>query len=136
MTVMPARTEARSPAAGYLRFLAWATVLTAAVAGIGYLPTLRLGGRGAVPAMIAGCVVGWLSSLAGGVPVALARGAAPETAYQRTMLSMAVRFVLALALGLAAALSGIFERGPLLLWIAITYMALLVVDTWYAVKGF
>jgi hypothetical protein len=129
-------TEARSPAAGYLRFLAWATVLTGAVAGIGYLPTLRLGGRGAVPAMIAGCVVGWLSSLAGGVPVALARGSAPEAAYQTTMLSMAVRFVVALALGLAAALSGIFERDPLLIWIAITYLALLVVDTWYAVRGF
>jgi len=129
-------TEARSPAAGYLRFLAWATVLTAAVAGIGYLPTLRLGGRGAVPAMVAGCIVGLISSLAGGVPVALARGSGPGAAHQTMMLSMAVRFVVALALGLAAALSGIFERGPLLIWIAVTYLALLVVDTWYAVRGF
>lgn len=129
-------TEARSPAAGYLRFLVWATVVTAAVALIGTLPTLRLGGGGAVPAMIAGCVVGLLSSLAGGAPVALARGAGPGAAYQTMMFSMAVRFVVALVLGLAAALSGMFERGPLLIWIAITYLALLVVDTWYAVRGF
>ena len=40
------------------------------------------------------------------------------------------------ALTLAAALSGLFERDPLLIWVAITYLALLVVDTWYAVRGF
>lgn len=129
-------TEARSPAAGYLRFLVWATVVTAAVALLGYLPTQRLGGEDAIPAMVAGCVVGLLAALAGGVPVALGRGAGPGAAHQTTMLAMAVRFVAALALGLAVALSGLFAVRPLLVWIAIAYVALLVVDTWYAVKGF
>lgn len=128
-------TEARSPAAGYLRFLVWATVVTAAVALVGTLPTLRLGGEGAIPAMIAGCVVGLLASLAGGVPVALGR-ASPRAAYPTMMAAMAVRFVAALVLGLAVALSGAFVVRPLLVWIAIVYVALLVVDTWYAVKGF
>jgi hypothetical protein len=45
---------------------------------------------------------------------------------------MAVRFAAALALALAGALSGRFERGPFLLWVAISYMALLTVDTRYA----
>lgn len=129
-------TDARSPAAGYLRFLVWATVVTAAVALVGYLPTLRLGGEGAIPAMIAGCVVGLIASLAGGVPVALGRGAGPGAAHQTMMLAMAVRFMAALVLGLAVALSGLFAVRPLLVWIAILYVALLVVDTWYAVKGF
>jgi hypothetical protein len=129
-------TEARSPAAGYLRFLVWATVVTAAVALLGYLPTQRLGGEEAIPAMVAGCVVGWLAALAGGVPVALGRRAGPGAAHQTMMLAMAVRFVAALALGLAVALSGLFAVRPLLVWIAIVYVALLVVDTWYAVKGF
>lgn len=130
-------TAARSPAAGYLRFLVWATVGTAAVALVGYLPTLRLAGPGAVPALIAGCAVGLLASLAGGVPVALMpAGAAPEVRYRTTMLAMAVRFVVALALGLAVALSGLVPVRPLLVWVAIVYVALLVVDTWYAVKGF
>lgn len=129
-------TEARSPAAGYLRFLVWAAVATIAVALLGYLPTQRLGGEGAIPAMVAGCVVGLLASLAGGVPVALGRGAGSGAVHQTMMLAMAVRFVAALALGLAAALSGAFVVRPLLVWIAIVYVALLVVDTWYAVKGF
>lgn len=130
-------TAARSPAAEYLRFSGWALAAATAAALLGYLPTLRLGGRGAIPAMIAGCAVGFLASLAGGVPVALGRGKlAPGAAYVMTMASMAVRFVAVLVLGLAVALSGLFERGPLLIWIAIAYLALLVVDTWYAVKGF
>jgi hypothetical protein len=129
-------TDARSPAAGYLRFLVWATVATLAVALLGYLPTRWWGGEGAVPAMVAGCVVGLLASLAGGVPVALGRRAGPQAAHQMMMLAMAVRFAAALALGLAAALSGAFAVRPLLVWIAILYVALLVVDTWYAVKGF
>lgn len=130
-------TDARSPTAGYLRFLVWATVVTAAVALVGYLPTLRLGGEGAIPAMVAGCVVGLLASLAGGVPVALGRAASsPRAAYPTMMAAMAVRFVAALVLGLAAALSGAFVVRPLLVWIAIVYVALLVVDSWYAVKGF
>ena len=130
-------TAARSPAAEYLRFSGWALAAATGAALLGYLPTLRLGGEGALPAMIAGCAVGFLASLAGGVPVALARRSPqPAVRSQALMASMAVRFGVVLALGLAAALSGLFERGPLLVWIAVSYMALLVVDTWYAVKGF
>lgn len=130
-------TAARSPAAEYLRFSGWALAAATAAALLGYLPTLRLGGRGAIPAMIAGCAVGFLASLAGGVPVALGRRS-PEPTVRATAATaaMAVRFGVVLALGLAAALSGLFERGPLLVWIAVSYLALLVVDTWYAVKGF
>jgi hypothetical protein len=130
-------TAARSPAAEYLRFSGWALAAATGAALLGYLPTLHLGGEGALPAMIAGCAVGFLASLAGGVPVALARRSSqPTVRSQAAMASMAVRFGVVLALGLAVALSGLFERGPLLVWIAISYMALLVVDTWYAVKGF
>ena len=49
---------------------------------------------------------------------------------------MAVRFAVVIVLGTAAALSGEVERMSLLLWIAISYVALLAVDTRYAVKGF
>jgi hypothetical protein len=130
-------TAARSPAAEYLRFSGWALAAATGVALLGYLPTLRLGGKGALPAMIAGCAVGLFASLVGGVPVALARGSSePAVRSQAAMASMAVRFGVVLALGLAAALSGAFERGPLLIWIAVSYMALLVIDTWYALKGF
>jgi hypothetical protein len=129
-------TDARSPAAEYLRFLMWASAAAAALALLGWVPTRRLAGSEGLPALVAGCAVGLLASLVGGIPVALGRRAGPGAGYQMTMASMAVRLAVVAALGLAAALSGAFEIAPLLLWVAISYMGLLVVDTWYAVKGF
>jgi hypothetical protein len=48
---------------------------------------------------------------------------------------MAVRLGVVLALGLAAALSGWFERRPLLIWIAVSHLALLAVDTRFMLKS-
>jgi hypothetical protein len=130
---------ARTPAAEYLRFLAWALAAAVIAALLGFVPTRRLGGEEAVRSMIAGCFVGWLASALGGVPVALGRGreaAEPAARLQAMLVSMGLRFGVVLALGAAAAFSGWFGLKPLLLWIAISYLALLAVDTWYAVKGF
>jgi hypothetical protein len=120
-------SNARTPAAEYLRFVAWALAAVVLVAALGFVPTRRLGGPGALASMMAGCAVGWAASALGGIPVALGRGRAA---------SMGLRFGVVLALGAAAAFSGWFSLKPLLIWIAISYLALLAVDTWYAVKGF
>ncbi|MEA2693604.1 MAG: hypothetical protein QOJ16_2991 [Acidobacteriota bacterium] len=122
-------TGARPRTAAYLRFLAWTVALAVAIALLGYLPTKRWGGEGAIRAMLAGCGVGVVASALGGVPVLLWSGAGGATG---VLAAMAVRFAAALALALAGALSGMFERGPFLLWVAISYMALLTVDTRYA----
>jgi hypothetical protein len=132
-------TNARSPAAEYLRFLAWAVGAAVLIALVGALPTRRLGGDEAIPAMIAGCAIGILASAAGGIPIARGRRTAetdPAEKLKVMMLSMALRLVVVVALGAAASLSGEFERVPLLLWIALGYVTLLAVDTWYAAKGF
>jgi hypothetical protein len=131
-------SAARTPAAEYVRFLAWALAATALAALLGFVPTRRLGGEEALRAMIAGCSVGLLASALGGIPVALGRGKAadPTARLQAMLASMGLRFAVVLALGAAAAFSGWFGLKPLLLWIAFSYMALLTVDTWYAVKGF
>ncbi|MEA2560951.1 MAG: hypothetical protein QOH06_2455 [Acidobacteriota bacterium] len=130
-------TDARPPAAEYLRFLAWVAGAAVLIALVGALPTRRLGGEEAIPAMIAGCVIGALASAAGGIPVALGRKATdPGGRLKATMLAMSLRVAVVAALGTAAALSGEFERVPLLLWIALGYVTLLAVDTWYAAKGF
>ncbi|HVS00002.1 MAG TPA: hypothetical protein VMW27_25475 [Thermoanaerobaculia bacterium] len=130
-------TVTRSPMAGYLRFLVCVAAVVAILAGLGYVPTRHLGGMGAVSAMFAGCAIGAVASLAGLLPFVVGRGAAtPAGRLQAMLLAMAVRFGVVLVLGLAASLSGWFERGPLLLWIAISYVALLAVETWFALKGF
>lgn len=129
---------ARTPAAEYLRFLAWALAAVVLAAALGFVPTRRLGGEESLAAMIAGCVIGWAASALGGIPVVLSRGRAlnPAARLQAMLASMGLRFAVVLALGAAAAFSGWFILKPLLLWIAISYMALLAVDTWYAVRGF
>jgi glycosyltransferase involved in cell wall biosynthesis len=125
-------TGARPRTAAYLRFLAWTVALAVAIALLGYLPTKRWRGEGAVRAMAAGCGVGVVASALGGVPVLLWSGGTGATGASGVLAAMAVRFAAALALALAGALSGEFERGPFLLWVAISYMALLTVDTRYA----
>lgn len=119
-------------AGGYLRFLAWAVAVTAAVALLGWLPTRRLGGDGAVSAMLAGCVVSVVASAVGAVPVALSRGTAAAVRMKALLMAMGLRFGVVAVLALATVLSGLFDRAPLLIWVAVSYAAQLVVDTRYA----
>lgn len=132
-------TDARPPAAEYLRFLAWVAGVALLIALVGALPTRRLGGEEAIPAMIAGCAVCALASAAGGIAVGLARqgrkATDPAGRLNAMLLSMGLRLAVVVGLGAAALASG-FERKPLLLWIGISYLALLAVDVRYAVKGF
>lgn len=133
-------TDARSPAsapAEYLRFLGWAAGTIAVIGLVGYLPTRRWGGEGALLALSAGCAIALLAAAAGGVPIALSRRLAAPAARANALLgAMAVRFGVAVVLAGAAALSGLFANLPLLLWVALGYVVLLVVETWYAVRGF
>lgn len=130
-------TAARAPVAEYLRFLLWAVMIGVALVLLGYAPTRRLGGEDAIPAMIAGCVIGILASAVGAMPVALARRRKAATPpLQGMLVSMALRFATVLALGLSAGLSGWFEIRPLLLWIGLGYVAQLAVDVRYVVRGF
>jgi len=130
-------TDSRSPAAEYLRFLVWAAAVAVLVAAVCWLPARSLGSEGAVRAVLVGCALSLVSSLGGGIAVARSRRATtPAARVPAIMAAMALRFVILLALGAVAALSGRFPLTPLLVGVAISYLALLVVDTWYAVRGF
>lgn len=128
-------TTVRSRAAGsYLRFLAWAAGLTAAAALVGYVPTWRLGGEEALAGLAAGCGIGFVASALGAIPIVLARGV-PLKGVPSTMLATAVRLGVTLALGFAAALFGGVEPKPLLVWTALIYAVLLIVDTRFALAA-
>ena len=129
-------SASRSPTAEYLRFLAWAVAIGVAAALLGYVPTRRLGGDGALPAMIAGIAIGVIASGVGALPILLARrsGAAPSPV--QGLLSTAVRLAALVVLGVSAALSGAFATRPLIVWIALGYVAQLALDVRYAVRGF
>lgn len=123
-----------SPADGreYLGFLARALAVIAGLLVLGYVPTVRLAGDGAVPAMLAGCGLSLVASLAGTVPIVLARQRTALEAMPSVIGSITLRIALVLALATAAALSGWFVNKPLLLWVAISHVGLLVVDTHFA----
>jgi hypothetical protein len=119
----------------YLRFLAQVATATIAAALLGALPTLRLGGEGALLAMAVGCGISALGSAVGGLPFALSPPAAPQAAATRALLAAVLRPLVVLGLGLAAALSRRFATAPLLIWLAVSYVLLLVLDTRYAVEA-
>jgi hypothetical protein len=128
-------TDTVKPAAGYVRFLALAAGVAVIVGAIGAIPTRRLAGDEGLPALIAGCLVGLLSSALGGLPIALMRDRTPAGRVLAMMGSMGARLLAVGILGVAAVLSDRFAPVPLLLWIAISYAALLGVDAWYALRA-
>jgi len=131
---MTGPAQPATAARGYLRFLAWSAVVAVVVGAAGFWPTRRLAGDDGVPALLAGCLVGFLSSALGGLPIALIRDRAPASRLVALMGAMGVRLLAVVVLGAAALLSGRFARTPLLLWIAGSYAALLGVDAWYALR--
>jgi hypothetical protein len=136
-------TVEQSRAAGrYLRFLGLATLLTLAVALVGVAAAQVWAGArvGMVPALIAGCCISWLASALGGVPVLLAelagdrgdQSGGPARRAAAGLSSLAVRFAAELVFLVALVWSGRFDRVPLLLWAAVSYLVLLAADTKYA----
>lgn len=118
----------------YGRFAALAIAVTALLAALGLLPTRRLAGDEAVGALLAGCAIGLAASLAGAVPVLLARGVETGQATPIAMMAMSVRLVLVIALGLIAAGSGLWAPKPLLVWVVISHAGLLIPDSLLSIK--
>ncbi len=123
------------------RFLRWyaaaigvALAVVTLIGAIGYWPTLRLGGRGAVPAMAVGCAISWIASCVGAVPLAWATARRSAQQANAILVSTGVRFLTVLALVVPAVFSGWLDRTPLVIWVAISYLLLLVVDTMFAIR--
>jgi hypothetical protein len=126
----------RSPAAEYLRFLALVVAVAAVLALLGFAPTRRIGGEEALPAMLAGILIGAVASAIGGLPVLMGRRSGNPAAPLQGMLGgMGARLAAVVALGLSAGLSGWFEARPLLIWIALGYVAQLPLEVRYATRG-
>jgi hypothetical protein len=117
----------------YARFLGLAVAVVLALCVVGWLPTTRLAGAAAVPAMLAGCAIGLVSAaLAGGLLIVVS-AETPEGRMQRGFLAMVVRLAVVVVLGAAAALSGELARQPLLFWIGTAYVALLPLEVRLAI---
>jgi hypothetical protein len=112
----------------YPRFLGMAVAVIAALCVVGIVPTRRLAGDEGLPGMFAGCAIGFLSAAFAGLMLVTVAGDSPEAKLKRSLLAMVARLAAVVVLGVAAVLSGMFAISPLLLWIAIAYMALLPLE--------
>ncbi len=115
----------------YLLFLAALVGLTLVLLAAGYLPTRSMAGDAALRAMLLACCVSFIGSAVGGLPIATARAGGME-GLKRFTASMVLRLLVVAALaGVVIWLLGP-ERKPFLLWLAISYLILLVADTGFA----
>ncbi len=120
------------PAAGnrYLRFLLAAAAVSLALGALGW--ATRSDGAEAA-AMLAGIAVSAVASALGALPLlAAGPGTAPDRRASMALAAIGLRLFLAVALGGSAFASGRFLVRPLLFWLAVSYLALLALDTYFA----
>jgi hypothetical protein len=118
-----------------VRFLGLAVGLVLVLCAVGYLPTRRLAGRGGVAAMAAGCGISLVAAALAGLLLTAVGAQTPEARMQRGFLAMVVRLAVVTVLGVAAALSGVFARTPLLFWMATAYVVLLPLEVKLAIAS-
>lgn len=117
---------------------AWAAQSLGALVALGllgWLPTSRLAGAPGLSALAAGCAVALAGAICGAAPVllALARGG-PERPHVTAGWAMALRSGTTLAGALVVTLGTGVARTPFLVWVALAYGALLVVETRWTVR--
>jgi hypothetical protein len=117
----------------YARFLGLAAAVVGVLFVLGFVPTRRLAGESAIEAMAAGCAIGLTSAALAGLLLVVVGAETPTARMQRAFLAMMVRLSVVVVMGLAAVLSGLFARMPLLFWLATTYVALLPLEVRLAI---
>lgn len=115
----------------FLRFLGLVTAIVALLVACGYLPTRRLAGDAGVAALLAGCAVGLAASLLGTVPLLVAPA---DRRAQAALGATLVRFLAAGLLAAVVALGSGLPTKPLLVWLGVSYAALLPVDAAFAAR--
>lgn len=84
--------------------------------------------------MLAGCLVSFVASLVGILPVLAAKNQPHIEAWTAAMIAMVVRMGIVLILGIALALGGYFPQKPFLLWAVIAHAAFLIPDTLLSIQ--
>lgn len=122
----------------YLRSYAFAVGVAFAAAGgaalLGYWPTAQLYGERGVQAMLVGCGVSWLASCVGAITVASACSGGSRDASLALLAATALRMFAALGFTAPLVLSGWFDNRVLIVWISVSYLVTLAVDTLVAVR--
>ncbi|MCZ6726462.1 MAG: hypothetical protein O7A98_03805 [Acidobacteria bacterium] len=119
----------------YLRLSTLLLLAGSALVLVGWIPTRRLGGIEGLQAMLAGCGVCLLASLVGALPVIRSKPGHSAQNITTLMGSMLLRLASAALLTLIVASQGRFAIKPLLVWVGISYLAFLPVDTYFSLRA-
>jgi hypothetical protein len=104
------------------------------LAGIGYVPTQRMGGGSAVTGMYVGIGICVISSMLGALPVVLTRDPRPASRQAALLGTIAIRMLATLMLFGAAALSRQFDTKAMAVWTGVGYICLLGIETGMAIR--
>lgn len=120
--------------AEYGRLLGVATLAGAVLVGIGWVPTSRMAGPDGLLAMGVGIGISYFAAMVAGLAIVFFRARTPGERQVMAMGAMAARMALTLGLFLGAALLKVAALRPMALWMAVSYLVFLVVETVFFVR--
>lgn len=130
MTMVSGRFSRR-----YLTLVGVALLSALVIAALGYVPAVRTTWGGGARSLLGGCSISWIASCAGALPLAVVLSRGPTgNAVTALLAATGVRFLTVLVLVVPAVFSGWFDRVSLVLWVAVSYLLMLAVDTLLAVR--
>lgn len=126
--------QLRRPARDYARFVILSILVSLIVALLGWFPTRRLAGESAWIPMFAGIGVSMIASMVAAIPLAGLSRLPGRDRHTATLMAMAIRMALTMALVLVVVFGTSLARTPFVLWAGISYLAQLAAETIAAVR--
>ncbi len=118
----------------FARYAGVGCIAVGLIAGLGYFPTIRIAGPEAIGAMLAGCGVSVAAGCVGAAVLAWSTTRPASEAALAVLMSTALRFLTVLLLVIPVALSGRVDRTVFVVWVAVSYLPMLMLDTFVAVR--
>lgn len=118
----------------WLFFVAASLATAVVLMAIGYYPTVKIAGKGAIAGMATGCGASLLASCLGAIPLALAATGRVSHSANAVLGSTLVRFMTVLVVVVPVAFMDMPHRTVFVFWVAISYLLMLAVDTGLAVR--
>jgi len=124
----------RRPARDFSRLALVSVLVSLIAAALGWFPTKRIAGADAWVPMLVGIGVSLAASLAAAIPLAGISRIPARERHTATLLAMAIRMAVTMALVLVVVFGSTLARTPFVLWAGISYLAQLAAETIAAVR--
>lgn len=118
----------------FARYAGVGCIAVGLIAGLGYVPTIRIAGPEAIGSMLAGCGVSLAAGCVGAAALVWCTTRPASEAALAVLVSTALRFMTVLLLVIPVALSGFVDRNVFVVWVAVSYLPMLMLDTFVAVR--